>query len=71
MSKKPRSRTDAMTDKAVRDHAIQNLAAFVSRGGDDQASSSGYVPLVESEMAKLWKGLFYCESESAGANSQS
>jgi ribosomal RNA-processing protein 1 len=68
MSKPARSRTDATIDKAVRDHAIQNLAAFVSRGGDDQASSSGYVPLVESEMAKLWKGLFYCES--AGANSQ-
>lgn len=25
-------------------------------------SSSGYIPLSDSEMAKLWKGLFYCTS---------
>lgn len=55
------------TDKVVRDQAVANLSAFLSRGGvsedgddDMEAGSSGYVRLSDSEMAKLWKGLFYC-----------
>jgi hypothetical protein len=64
-------------DKAVRDRAVRSLVAFVSRGGgipsagDDialeeqpEAESSSYVRLDEAEMAKLWKGLFYCELKS-------
>lgn len=62
-------------DKAVRDRAIRGLVAFVSRGGGGemtktgediileeipQAESSTYVRLEEAEMAKLWKGLYYC-----------
>ncbi|RSH93336.1 hypothetical protein EHS25_007690 [Saitozyma podzolica] len=50
----------AHTDKSVRDRAVQSLVAFLSRGGDAEGSSSGYVRLEESEMSKLWKGLFYC-----------
>jgi len=51
-------------DRKVRDRAIQSLIAFLSRGAgdsDDTAEgSSGYVRLSDGEMAKLWKGLFYC-----------
>ncbi|TXT04365.1 hypothetical protein VHUM_04132 [Vanrija humicola] len=50
----------AHTDKKVRDAAIANLRAFVSRGGDDDSTSSTYTRLEDAEMAKLWKGLFYC-----------
>ncbi|WOO86146.1 Ribosomal RNA processing protein 1 B [Vanrija pseudolonga] len=49
----------AHTDKKVRDAAIANLRAFLSRGGDNGASST-YTRLEDAEMAKLWKGLFYC-----------
>ncbi|KAK4686819.1 ribosomal RNA-processing protein 1, partial [Tremellales sp. Uapishka_1] len=49
----------AHTDKKIRDRAVENLAAFLSRGGESGESST-YVNLSESEMAKLWKGLFYC-----------
>lgn len=52
-------------DKKVRDRAVQSLVAFLSRGGDAEGSSSGYVRLEESEMSKLWKGLFYCERSEA------
>lgn len=45
---------------------MRNLAAFLSRGGDSEDEEaeerSGYTLLSEAEMAKLWKGLFYCES---------
>lgn len=37
--------------------------AFLSRGassGDEPEGSRGYVRLSEGEVAKLWKGLFYC-----------
>ena len=51
-------------DKAVRDRAVQGLVAFLSRGTyvDEESgeSSTGYIPLSDKEMAKLWKGLFYC-----------
>ena len=43
---------------------MDSLVAFLSRGSFvDEASgesSTGYTPLSDSEMAKLWKGLFYC-----------
>jgi hypothetical protein len=48
-------------DKRVRDNAIANLAAFLSRSNDPEGSSSA-VLLTDSEMAKLWKGVFYCEA---------
>ncbi|WVQ95804.1 hypothetical protein IAU59_002903 [Kwoniella sp. CBS 9459] len=50
----------AHTDKKVRDRAVASLVAFLSQGGDTEGESSSYVRLSESEMAKLWKGLFYC-----------
>lgn len=43
---------------------MRNLTAFLSRGGqgdDDEEGPSGYTRLSDGEMAKLWKGLFYCE----------
>lgn len=62
-----------LLDKKVRDRAVQNLAAFLSRGAGqsesddmvDDVGGSEYVQLEEGEMAKLWKGLFYCELYSA------
>ncbi|KAI0697576.1 Nop52-domain-containing protein [Cytidiella melzeri] len=42
----------ASTDKKTRDKAIKSLTAFLST---DDASA-----LPKSEMAKLWKGIFYC-----------
>ncbi|WWC95579.1 hypothetical protein V866_002444 [Kwoniella sp. B9012] len=50
----------AHTDKKVRDRAIAGLIAFLSQGGDTEGESSSYVRLDDDEMAKLWKGLFYC-----------
>ncbi|KAE8541763.1 hypothetical protein D1P53_001936 [Cryptococcus gattii VGV] len=50
----------AHTDKKVRDKAVASLVAFLSQGGDTEGSSSTYVNLEDKEMAKLWKGLFYC-----------
>ncbi len=51
-------------DKKVRDRAINSLVAFLSRGADidggEAEGSNGYVRLSGGEMAKLWKGLFYC-----------
>jgi ribosomal RNA-processing protein 1 len=52
----------AHTDKAVRDQAVRNLTAFLSAGGEGEEEASGYTRLEDKEMAKLWKGLFYCES---------
>ncbi|ODN98083.1 hypothetical protein I350_07725 [Cryptococcus amylolentus CBS 6273] len=49
----------AHTDKKVRDRAIAGLVAFVSQGSGEEEGSK-YVPLEDKEMAKLWKGLFYC-----------
>ena len=60
----------ACSDKKIRDGAVANLVAFLSRGthveaSDDHAGEpngeSSYVPLSEEEMDKLWKGLFYCQ----------
>ncbi|KAI0639972.1 Nop52-domain-containing protein [Trametes polyzona] len=42
----------ASTDKKTRDKAIKNLAAFLSDPSRDA--------LPKTEMAKLWKGIFYC-----------
>lgn len=47
-------------DKKVRDKAVTSLVNFLSQGGDTEGSSSSYVNLEDKEMAKLWKGLFYC-----------
>lgn len=55
-----RHRADGCSDKKVRDQAIRNLTAFVSRGDVESSESGGYTPLSDDEMAKLWKGLFYC-----------
>ncbi|EGN93116.1 hypothetical protein SERLA73DRAFT_145957, partial [Serpula lacrymans var. lacrymans S7.3] len=38
--------------KKVRDKAVQNLAIFLSNDSENAIS--------ELEMAKLWKGIFYC-----------
>lgn len=48
------------TDKAVRDGAVRNLRAFLSRGETDGGESSTFTRINDAEMAKLWKGLFYC-----------
>lgn len=58
----------AHTDKAVRDAAVRNLSAYLSRGsiegeadGEEKTENgSTYTQLSDAEMAKLWKGLFYC-----------
>ncbi|CCL98081.1 uncharacterized protein FIBRA_00075 [Fibroporia radiculosa] len=42
----------AATDKKTRDKAIKSLSTFLSDPSRDT--------LPESEMAKLWKGIFYC-----------
>jgi len=42
----------ASTDKKTRDKAVKNLAAFLSDPSQDA--------LPKTEMAKLWKGIFYC-----------
>ena len=47
-------------DKKTRDKAIKGLTAFLSQSGEDEATA-GKV-LSKSEMAKLWKGIFYCTS---------
>jgi hypothetical protein len=39
-------------DKATRDKAIKGLAAFLSEPANARMS--------EKDMAKLWKGIFYC-----------
>jgi len=43
----------ASTDKKTRDKAVKNLATFLSNSSQDAA-------LPDLEMAKLWKGIFYC-----------
>ena len=45
---------DPCVDKKTRDKAIKSLASFLS----DPAREA----LPKSEMAKLWKGVFYCAS---------
>lgn len=40
------------TDKATRDKAVRGLSAFIC----DEANAQ----LSPPEMAKLWKGIFYC-----------
>lgn len=42
----------ASTEKKVRDGAIRSLARFLEQAGTER--------LDQAEMAKLWKGLFYC-----------
>ncbi|KIJ53456.1 hypothetical protein M422DRAFT_222082 [Sphaerobolus stellatus SS14] len=42
----------ASSDKKVRDKAIKSLSAFLSNNSKE--------PLPKSELAKLWKGIFYC-----------
>ena len=43
------------TDKKTRDKAVKHLAVFLSNSSQDAA-------LPDLEMAKLWKGIFYCAS---------
>ena len=43
-----------IADKKTRDKAVKSLAQFLSTPGQDVLSSL--------EMAKLWKGIFYCMS---------
>ncbi|CAD6983985.1 unnamed protein product [Tilletia controversa] len=62
----PLGRLLASTEKRIRDGAIRSLAAFVSRPSsssssahqDDPPSTSAVI--LPAEMAKLWKGIFYC-----------
>ena len=44
----------SVQDKKTRDKAIKNLSGFLSNNSQE--------PLPNSELAKLWKGLFYCMS---------
>jgi hypothetical protein len=44
------------SDKKTRDKAVKNLAAFLS--DPDRPHISNH------EMDKLWKGIFYCETQS-------
>ncbi|KZT08541.1 Nop52-domain-containing protein [Laetiporus sulphureus 93-53] len=48
----PLGRYLASTDKKTRDKAIKNLSLFLSDSSRDTLS--------KSEMARLWKGIFYC-----------
>lgn len=43
----------ASTEKKIRDGAIKSLANFLAQSDRE--------PLSDVEMAKLWKGIFYCE----------
>lgn len=43
----------ASTEKKIRDGAIKSLANFLAQSDRE--------PLSDAEMAKLWKGIFYCE----------
>ncbi|KAE8233637.1 hypothetical protein CF326_g1319 [Tilletia indica] len=45
----------ASTEKRIRDGAIRSLAAFLSR-----PSTGDSAVIAPAEMAKLWKGIFYC-----------
>jgi ribosomal RNA-processing protein 1 len=45
----------ASTEKKIRDGAIKSLANFLAQSNRE--------PLSDEEMAKLWKGIFYCESK--------
>lgn len=76
MPEVPLGKQLAHTDKTVRDAAVRNLSAYLSRGSeegavDDEAAESSkgkrengsaFTQLSDAEMAKLWKGLFYCTS---------
>ena len=44
---------EGIQDKKTRDKAIKGLTAFLSDPSRDALPSP--------EMAKLWKGIFYCE----------
>ncbi|WFD44173.1 hypothetical protein MPSI1_002839 [Malassezia psittaci] len=45
----------ASTEKRVRDRAIRSLAAYLQK-----CAQEGGLSLSQSELAKLWKGIFYC-----------
>ncbi|KZS93161.1 Nop52-domain-containing protein [Sistotremastrum niveocremeum HHB9708] len=51
-SNAPLAKHLASTDKKTRDKAVKALVKFLSE--------SSYDALSEAEMAKLWKGIFYC-----------
>ncbi|EIN13934.1 ribosomal RNA processing protein [Punctularia strigosozonata HHB-11173 SS5] len=51
----------ASTDKKTRDRAIKQLSAFLSQSSaDDVDEPTTKALLPQAEMAKLWKGIFYC-----------
>lgn len=50
----PLGRYLASTEKKTRDGAIKSLASYLALSDRE--------PLSEAEMAKLWKGIFYCQS---------
>ncbi|KAK0553102.1 hypothetical protein OC845_001382 [Tilletia horrida] len=58
----PLGKVLASTEKKIRDGGIRSLAAFLSRPtntvGVGAQSQTGIIP--PDEMAKLWKGIFYC-----------
>lgn len=56
----PMGKLLASTEKKTRDSAIRSLALFLAK------SNEGDSLLPPLEMAKLWKGIFYCEYRSAG-----
>ncbi|MCO5613867.1 hypothetical protein L7F22_068145 [Adiantum nelumboides] len=51
----PLGKALASTEKSIRDEAIHSLSAYLS-----QADTLNAEPLSDLEMAKLWKGIFYC-----------
>lgn len=51
----PLGKALASTEKSTRDEAIRSLALYLS-----QADALDAEPLSDLEMAKLWKGIFYC-----------
>jgi len=51
-SEPPLGKYLASSDKKTRDKAVKNLSVFLSNNSKE--------PLPESELAKLWKGIFYC-----------
>jgi ribosomal RNA-processing protein 1 len=48
-----RKRLTVATDKEVRDQALESLRTYL--GAQSQ--------IAELDLLKLWKGLFYCESQ--------
>ena len=52
--------TECCADKKTRDKAVKSLAIFLSDPDRDALPSA--------EMAKLWRGIFYCEGKKAACH---